>query len=137
MQDGARRPEADLPSWDDVDMRFQRGSGPGGQNRNKVSSCVTLVHRPTGITVRIDGRDQHANRAEAWRILCERVRNQAASAAARATNSQRRQLVGSGERGDKVRTYRESDDRVTDHRSGRVASLARVRQGRLDLLGAQ
>src|SRR5271165_5561259 len=59
---------------EDVDERFVRGSGPGGQKINKTSSTVWLRHRPTGIEVRCQaGRSQAANRELAWRELCERI----------------------------------------------------------------
>lgn len=120
--------------WSDVDMRFTKASGPGGQHRNKRDSCVVLTHRPTGITAMADGRDQHANRREAWSVLQERVRGAERDRAAGALAVARRSMVGSGQRGDKVRTYRCQDDRVTDHRSQRSARLADVLNGLLELV---
>lgn len=67
----------------EVDERFVRGSGPGGQKINKTSSCVTLRHRPTGIEVRCQKeRSQSANRAHAWEQLCAKLADHGRSAAA-------------------------------------------------------
>ena len=67
---------------DDVDERFVRGSGPGGQKINKTSSTVWLRHRPTGIEVRCQAeRSQAANRELAWRELAEKLEGRARSAA--------------------------------------------------------
>jgi protein subunit release factor B len=65
----------------DVEERFVRGSGPGGQKINKSSSCVTLRHRPTGIEVRCQReRSQAANREIAWAELCEKLEARARAA---------------------------------------------------------
>jgi protein subunit release factor B len=65
----------------DVEERFVRGSGPGGQKINKTSSTVTLRHGPTGVEVRCqDERSQAANRERAWRELCARLERRAADA---------------------------------------------------------
>lgn len=103
----------------DVDITTSRGSGPGGQNRNKIESCVVAVHRPSGLQVRIDSeRSQHQNRATAMQVLSARLYDMQREQAAAARAADRRQQVGSGQRGDKVRTYRTQDDQVIDHRTG-------------------
>ncbi len=67
----------------DVEERFVRGAGPGGQKINKTSSTVWLRHRPTGIEVRCQReRSQAANREQAWRELCEKLEQRQRSAAA-------------------------------------------------------
>lgn len=108
----------------DVDITTARGSGPGGQNRNKTESCVIARHKPTGIQVRIDNeRSQQQNRATAMKVLAAKLYQLSASLAMASKNDQRKQQVGSGMRGDKVRTYREQDDQVTDHRTGKKWQL--------------
>lgn len=80
---------------------------------------MVATHKPTGISVRIDTRSQHENKRMARQILTARVSAQTRQQAASQSNTDRRQQIGSGMRGDKVRTYRAQDDTVTDHRTGR------------------
>lgn len=117
----------------DIHTRITRGQGPGGQNRNKRETCVVLLHRPTGIEVKAEvERTQEANRRVAMATLQARIKAHYASAAQCSENQERKALIGSGQRGDKVRTYRA--DGVTDHRTGRKAPLQQVQAGRLELL---
>lgn len=106
---------------EDVDVETMRGSGAGGQHRNKTDSAVRARHRPTGIEVRCESeRSQHRNRELALRVLAARVidRDRVATEDQRAAD--RRRQVGSGMRGDKRRTIRVQDDQVTDHVDGRT-----------------
>ncbi len=101
----------------DVVERVSRASGPGGQNVNKVSSAVRLEHIPTGITVSIqDEQSQHKNRAKAWRILRSRIYEHFESQKRAQRESQRKTMIGSGDRSEKIRTYNFPQNRVTDHR---------------------
>ena len=118
----------------EVSIRTTRDTGPGGQHRNKTESCVVATHLPTGLQAKAAARCQHQNRREALAVLTERVREHYAAQARCGRASERRQQVGSGQRGDKVRTYREQDDRVSDHRTGKTASLRNVLNGRLELV---
>jgi protein subunit release factor A len=120
---------------DDIHERVTRGTGAGGQNRNKRETVIVLKHLPTGIEVKAEAeRTQEANRRVATATLQERVRAHYAGAAQQVVNAQRKSHVGTGQRGDKVRTYRA--DGVTDHRTGRRAPLAQVQAGKLELLRA-
>lgn len=104
----------------DLDWQTARGTGPGGQARNKTESAVILTHRPSGVTVRCDvSRSQHQNRSSALSMLRARLLDAKRSAAKVAEDDSRRAQVGSGMRGDKIRTVRSQDDTVTDHRTGR------------------
>jgi peptide chain release factor 1 len=117
----------------DLFVRITKGTGPGGQNRNKRETALVIRHQPTGIEVKAEAeRTQEANRRVAMATLRERVDAYYARAAHDNVNQQRRAQAGSGQRGDKVRTYR--SDGVTDHRTGRKASLEQIQAGRLDLL---
>lgn len=113
----------------DIDYTMKRGSGPGGQNRNKVESCVVAVHRPTGLSVKIDARDQHKNKALATRLLVERIRERESNRQNADRHAARKQQVGSGMRGDKRRTYRSRDDVVVDHVTGMKWKLSRWIKG--------
>jgi len=115
---------------DDLVWKMTRGSGPGGQNRNKRANCVVLTHKPTGITVRVDSKSQSSNKDKALKILTERLRKKATNKGQRARNSNRRAQVGSGMRGDKVRTIRVRDNLVVDQ-TGRKIALTRYMQGEL------
>jgi len=117
-----------LPEPEDVDIEINpadvvehvsRAGGPGGQNVNKVSSAIRLEHVPTGITVnRREEASQHKNRAKAWRILRSRVYELYESKRTAERDSQRRTMIGSGDRSEKIRTYNFPQNRVTDHRIG-------------------
>lgn len=114
----------------DVEFTTTKGSGPGGQNRNKVESCVIAKHVPTGIIVRCENeRSQHQNKQQALRELSVRVGELQRQTLLSAENADRKQQVGSGMRGDKIRTYREQDDIIADHRSGKKLNLKRWRRG--------
>jgi len=103
----------------DVIEHVSRSSGPGGQNVNKVSSAIRLEHIPTGITVNMqEESSQHKNRAKAWRILRSRVFELYENQRRAERDSQRRYMIGSGDRSEKIRTYNFPQIRVTDHRIG-------------------
>jgi len=102
---------------DDVVEHVSRSSGPGGQNVNKVSSAIKLEHVPTGITVSMrDEQSQHKNRAKAWRILRSRIYESVEKKKRAQRDSQRKTMIGSGDRSEKIRTYNFPQNRITDHR---------------------
>ena len=116
----------------EVEIRASRGSGPGGQHRNKTDSCITATHGPSGISVRVDLRSQHQSKAMALQILSAKLAEGQTSKAQEHRDQKRKAQLGSGQRGDKVRTYREQDDRVTDHRTGQTWKLKTWRRGEWD-----
>ena len=123
--------------WDkDVEEYVSRSGGPGGQNVNKVSSAIRLVHHQTGITVSMrDEKSQHKNRAKARRILISRVYDQTMQEQRQDRDASRRNMIGSGDRSQRVRTYNFPQNRCTDHRIGLdLYSLDQIMQGELDEL---
>lgn len=116
----------------DIEVQTTRDSGPGGQHRNKTESCVVMTHRPTGIQAKSALKSQHQNRRLAREALEARVQAHYAEQAAQDASRRRQRLAGSGQRADKIRTYRVQDGRVIDHRRGRKAPLAAIRQGKLE-----
>jgi peptide chain release factor 1 len=101
----------------DVRVDTFRASGAGGQHVNKTDSAVRLTHAPTGIVVECqDARSQHKNREQAWRVLAARIKEKQRSEEAAKQASERKSLVGSGDRSDRIRTYNFPQGRVTDHR---------------------
>ncbi len=123
-------------SPDDVVEHVSRSSGPGGQNVNKVSSAIRLEHIPTGITVNMqDEKSQHKNRAKAWRILRSRIYEFHQSKKRAERDSQRKSMIGSGDRSQKIRTYNFPQNRVTDHRINlSLYSLDKIMAGDMDEL---
>lgn len=103
----------------------------GGQHAQKNATAIRAKHLPTGITVFIQNqRSQHQNRLEALKILAARVNDQRMAAENRAYAEFRRNQLGDGRRGSKVRTYNFIDSRVTDHPSGRkTRDVAGVMRG--------
>ncbi|MGE5096326.1 MAG: peptide chain release factor 1 [Betaproteobacteria bacterium] len=114
-------PEAEATDVDinpsDVRVDTFRASGAGGQHVNKTDSAVRLTHLPTGIVVECqDARSQHKNREQAWRVLAARIRDKQQREQAAKEASERKSLIGSGDRSDRIRTYNFPQGRVTDHR---------------------
>lgn len=105
---------------DDLEVTTTRGSGAGGQKRNKVETCVVVRHLPSGTTVRCETeRSQFQNKASAMALLRARLLESRRTAAEATRASARKAQVGVGARGDKRRTIRMQDGSVHDHVSGR------------------
>ena len=132
-------PEVDEVEAEEInpaDLRVDtyRASGAGGQHVNKTDSAVRLTHLPTGIVVECqDERSQHKNRARAMSLLQARLLDAKIAKQESEQAAQRKLLVGSGDRSERIRTYNYPQGRVTDHRINlTLYKLDEVLEGGLD-----
>lgn len=121
---------------DDDDFRIEwfSGSGAGGQHRNKTQNCCRIRHVPTGAVESRQGRNRVDNLREATAAIMSRLDAMRDDAASGASASSRRAMVGSGQRGDKVRTVRFQADEAVDHRNGRRIRATDYMRGMMDML---
>jgi peptide chain release factor 1 len=123
---------------EDKDLRFDiaASGGPGGQGVNTTNSAVQITHLPTGMIVKCqDERSQIKNKAKALKVLKSRLLEIERQKREAALTAERRGMVGTGERAQKVRTYNFPQNRVTDHRVGlTLHKLDRIMEGDLDEL---
>jgi peptide chain release factor 1 len=133
-------PEADEVevAIDDKDLKIDvfRSSGPGGQSVNTTDSAVRVTHLPTNLVVTCqDEKSQHKNKAKALKILRARLLERAVEEQRSEIAANRRSMVGTGDRSERIRTYNFPQSRVTDHRINlTLHSLDRVLEGELDPL---
>jgi peptide chain release factor 1 len=132
-----------LPEAEEVDVKIDPkdlridtfcSSGPGGQSVNTTYSAVRITHIPTGVVVSMqDEKSQIKNRDKAMRVLRARLQEIEEQKQHEALASERRSMVGSGDRSEKIRTYNFKENRVTDHRIGlTIHQLDLVMEGNLD-----
>ena len=133
-----------LPEPEDVEVSLSPdeyrkdlfcASGPGGQHVNKTASAVRLTHMETGIVVQCqDEKSQHKNLAKALRVLKTRIYEHRRAIEHQKRSAERKTLVGSGDRSQRIRTYNFPQNRVTDHRINESFTLDQVMDGRLGLV---
>ena len=119
-----------------ADLRIDtyRASGAGGQHINKTDSAVRITHIPTGIVAECqDDRSQHRNKAKAMQVLLARIQEKDRSERAAKDAAERKSLIGSGDRSDRIRTYNFPQGRLTDHRINlTLYKLLTIMEGDLD-----
>ncbi|MDC1419090.1 peptide chain release factor 1 [Candidatus Thioglobus sp.] len=123
-------------NMNDVRVDTFRASGAGGQHVNKTDSAVRVTHIPTGTVVECqDGRSQHKNKAQALSVLASRILDAQQQEQQKEQASQRKELVGSGDRSQRIRTYNYPQGRVTDHRINlTLYMLSEVMEGELEAI---
>ena len=118
----------------DLRIDTYRASGAGGQHINKTDSAVRITHLPTGIVAECqDGRSQHSNKAQALKVLTARIHEKDRSERAAKDAAERKGLIGTGDRSDRIRTYNFPQGRLTDHRINlTLYKLLTIMEGDLD-----
>lgn len=118
----------------DLKVEWYSGTGAGGQYRNKHQNSCRMTHIPTGVVVTSQCRSRNNSYAEAFAAIEQRVLFSSKKSFDQEVASERKKQVGSGMRGDKIRTYRFQDDIVQDHVSGKSANCTKVLKGHFNLL---
>lgn len=121
-------------SDDDFRVEFYSGTGKGGQHRNKHQNCVRMTHIPTGILQTANGRERSSNLRDAKTALLEILDRKVEEERGGVQAVTRKDQVGSGERGDKIRTLRFQDDQIVDHRSGKKITATEFMKGYMEKL---
>lgn len=118
----------------DFKVEWYSGTGAGGQHRNKHQNSCRITHLSTGLVVTAQCRSRLNSQEQAMNAILCKLKSNALSEHKIALAQDRKQQVGSGMRGDKIRTYRFQDDVVKDHITGKNASVNKVLKGNFDLM---
>ncbi len=122
--------------WEDIRVDTYNSSGAGGQSVNTTYSAVRLTHIPTGIVTQSqEERSQHENKARAYKTLVARIYDKILQERLEAEGKSRKELIGTGDRSEKIRTYNYPQNRVTDHRIHLTLNrLDAIMEGKIDLI---
>ena len=128
-------PEIQVKEYKDSDFKIEwySGTGAGGQNRNKVLNSCRITHIPSGIISTAQTRSRPSSLMIAKNSLIEKIKSADKIQQMSETSLNRKSQVGSGMRGDKIRTYRFQDDIATDHRTDRKYSVKKIMAGYFEL----
>lgn len=118
----------------DIRIEWYSGTGAGGQFRNKTQNSCRLIHVPSGTVATAQTRSRQNSYAEALAVLKLRVKEQVLSKSNALYSKDRKDQMGSGMRGDKIRTYRFQEDIVKDHNTGKSITCTKALDGYIDLL---
>lgn len=127
-----------IPKFDckesDLNINWFSGTGSGGQHRNKHMNSCRITHIPTGLVTTSQCRSRQNSYQEALDEMKKRLYDKHIGKHTTELSRDRKEKVGSGMRGDKVKTYRFQDDIVSDHQTGKKSSCSLVMRGNIDLL---
>lgn len=118
----------------DLSLSWFSGTGKGGQHRNKHQNSIRLTHTPTGITVTAQTRSRETSYTQAKNDLTAKLRQYFGIQQHEKISSEKKAQVGSGQRGDKIRTYRLQHDEICDHRNNKTINTRQLSKGMIDLL---
>ena len=124
----------DSRSHNDFKVEWYSGSGKGGQNRNKHQNCCRITHTPTGICKTAQTRDRVSSERLARKAIEEELDQRKKSEIRDSRSDTINSQFGSGQRGDKIRTYRFQDNITTDHRNGKRGPTDQILKGKFELL---
>ena len=132
--DGSSDPDSVAISKNDLKVEWYSGTGAGGQYRNKHQNSCRITHIPTGIIAKAECRSRQNSFEEAVAAIQQRVDFELKQLYNNNIAKDRKRQLGSGMRGDKIRTYRFKDDRVQYHLTGKSAKCSSILKGNIDLL---
>lgn len=118
----------------DFKIEWYSGTGSGGQHRNKHQNSARITHLPTGIVKTAQTRKRESSQREAMAALLEELDNQVSSERGETLSKARKEMTGTGQRGDKIRTYQFQNDRVIDHNTGNKSTCVSVMKGNFSKL---
>jgi peptide chain release factor 1 len=133
VTDPACNAEITIPD-SDLKIEWYSGSGAGGQNRNKVKACCRLRHIPSGVVTTAQTRSRENSYRLALEEMARRVSERVSAEQHSDLAAIKRQQIGSGQRGDKIRTLQFQNDRATDHRTDRKMRATDYMEGKMDQL---